>query len=68
MIRQFDHRANSVNYNPDNTINPYLSVAVTDAEHANPAFSPMTQYWVLEQEVSNNMPDRLGVDDCVSGV
>ena len=60
MIRQFDHRANSVKYNPDNTINPYLSVAVTDAEHANPAFSPMTQYWVLEQEVSNNMPDRLG--------
>ena len=60
MIRQFDHRANSVKYNPDNTINPYLSVAVTDAEHADPAFSPMTQYWVLEQEVSNNMPDRLG--------
>ena len=60
MIRQFDHRANSVKYNPDNTINPYLSIAVTDAEHANPAFSPMTQYWVLEQEVSNNMPDRLG--------
>ena len=60
MIRQFDHRANSVKYNPDNTINPYLSVAVTDAEHANPAFSPMTQYWVLEQEVSNNMSDRLG--------
>ena len=61
MIRQFDHRANSVKYNPDNTINPYLSVAVTDAEHANPAFSfPMTQYWVLEQEVSNNMPERLG--------
>ena len=60
MIRQFDHRANSVKYNPDNTINPYLSIAVTDAEHANPAFSPMTQYWVMEQEVSNNMPDRLG--------
>ena len=60
MIRQFDHRANSVKYNPDNTINPYLSVAVTDAEHANPAFSPLTQYWVLEQEVSRNMPDRLG--------
>ena len=59
MIRQFDHRANSVKYNPDNTINPYLSIAVTDAEHANPAFSPMTQYWVLEQEVSNNMPDGL---------
>ena len=60
MIRQFDHRANSVKYNPDNTINPYLSVAVTDAEHANPAFSPLTQYWVLEQEVSRNIPDRLG--------
>ena len=60
MVRQFDHRANSVKYNPDNTINPYLSIAVTDAEHANPAFSPMTQYWVPEQEVSNNMPDGLG--------
>ena len=59
MIHQFDHRANSVKYNPDNTINPYLSVAVTDAEHANPAFSPMTQYWVLEKAVNGNMPDRL---------
>ena len=60
MIHQFDHRANSVNYNPDNTINPYLSIAVTAAEHANPAFSPLTQYWILEQEVSSNMPNRLG--------
>ena len=59
MIHQFDHRANSVKYNPDNTINPYLSVAVTDAEHANPAFSPMTQYWVLEKAVNGNMPDGL---------
>ena len=60
MIRQFDHRANSVKYNPDNTINPYLSIAVTDTEHADPAFSPMTQYWIPEQAVSSNMPDRLG--------
>ncbi len=59
MIHQFDHRANSVKYNPDNTINPYLSVTVTEAEHASPAFSPMTQYWVLEKEVSGNMPDGL---------
>ena len=60
MVHQFDHRANSVKYNPKNTINPYLSVAVTDDEHANPGFSPMTQYWILEQEVSSNMPGRLG--------
>ena len=60
MIHQFDHRANSVKYNPDNTINPYLSVAVTADEHANPSFSPMTQYWIPEQEVSSNMPDNLG--------
>ena len=60
MIHQFDHRANSVKYNPDSTINPYLSVTVTADEHANPAFSPMTQYWVLEQKVSSNMPDNLG--------
>ncbi len=60
MIHQFDHRANSVKYNPDNTINPYLSVAVTTAEHANPAFSPMSQYWVLEKEIYANMPKSLG--------
>ena len=59
MIHQFDHRANSVKYNPDNTINPYLSVTVTADEHANPSFSPMTQYWILEEEVSSNMPDNL---------
>ena len=60
MIRQFDHRANSVKYNPDNTINPYLSIAVTDTEHADPAFSPMTQYWIPEQAVSSNMSDKIG--------
>ena len=60
MIHQFDHRANSVTYNPENPINPYLSVAVTADEHANTSFSPMTQYWVPEQEVSSNMPDNLG--------
>ena len=59
MIHQFDHRANSVKYNPDNTINPYLSVAVTADEHADPSFSPMTQYWVLDEEVSSNMPANL---------
>ena len=60
MIRQFDHRANSVKYNPDSTINPYLSVTVTAVEHANPAFSPLTQHWVPGQEVTNNMPGQLG--------
>ena len=46
MIHQFDHRANSVRVNPESTHNPYLSEEVSEAQHADPAFLPRTQYWV----------------------
>ena len=59
MIRHYDHRANSVTFNPESTINPYLSVSVTSTEHANADFSPMTQYWVPEPAVDRTMPQRL---------
>ena len=39
MIHQFDHRANSVRFNPEeHCINPYLSEEVTEAQHARPRF------------------------------
>ena len=60
MIHQFDHRANSVRYNPENTHNPYLSLEVSQAQHADPTFLPRPQFWVPEQDVSRNLPDRLG--------
>ena len=46
MIWHFDHRANSVLFNPASTHNPYLSEEVTDEQHANPNFVPQPRYWV----------------------
>ena len=46
MIHQYDHRANSVFLNPDNTHNPYLSEEVSSAQHANPEFLPKGIHWV----------------------
>ena len=40
MIHQFDHRANSVRVNPENTHNPYLSEEVSEEQHADPSFLP----------------------------
>ena len=55
MIHQFDHRANSVRFNPANTHNPYLSEEVTEEQHADPSFQPQTRYWVPEEDVEDVM-------------
>ncbi|MCY4114487.1 MAG: restriction endonuclease [Chloroflexi bacterium] len=60
MIHQFDHRANSVRVNPESTHNPYLSEEVTEAQHADPAFLPQSQYWVPAKEVELNLPETTG--------
>ena len=52
MINQFDHRANSVRINPENTHNPYISEEVTLQQHADPEFLPQPQYWVPELSVN----------------
>ena len=57
MIHQFDHRANSVRFNPESTHNPYLSEEVTEAQHADPGFLPQTQYWVTSRNVEEAMPE-----------
>ena len=57
MIHQFDHRANSILFNPENTHNPYLSEEVTDAQHANPSFQPQAQYWVPADVVGEELGD-----------
>ena len=51
MIHQYDHRANSVILNADNTHNPYLSGEVSSAQHANPEFAPKGIHWVPETSV-----------------
>ncbi len=60
MIHQFDHRASSVRVNPDNVHNPYLSEAVTEAQHADPGFLPRSQYWVPASEVEPVAPQARG--------
>ena len=60
MIHQFDHRANSVHMNPESTHNPYLSVEVTRAQHADSQFLPITQYSVPESAVDEAMSANTG--------
>ena len=60
MIHQFDHRANSVRFNPESTHNPYLSEEVTEAQHADPGFRPQTQYWVPAHNVEEALPQSRG--------
>ena len=60
MIHQFDHRANSVRFNPESTHNPYLSEEVTEAQHAAPDFLPQTQYWVPAHNVEAALPQSRG--------
>ena len=55
MIHQFDHRVSSVRVNPESTHNPYLSEAVTEAQHADPAFLPQPQYWVPANAVDEGV-------------
>ena len=60
MISHFDHRANSVRVNPENTHNPYLSEPVSQSQHADPDFLPQTQYWVPAADVEEIMPGTQG--------
>ena len=58
MIWHFDHRANSVEVNPENVHNPYLSVEVTEPQHADPNFLPSPEYWVPASDVEEAAPDN----------
>ncbi len=60
MIHQFDHRANSVRFNPESTHNPYLSEEVTEVQHADPTFLPQSQYWVPAFNVEGTLPQSRG--------
>ena len=60
MIWHFDHRANSVLFNPASTHNPYLSEKVTEKQHADPAFRPQSQYWVSAENVDGALSQNCG--------
>lgn len=52
MINQFDHRASSVSVNVDNLYNPSVSDRTAKKDIVDPAFTPASQYWVGEEEVT----------------
>ncbi len=60
MIHHFDHRANGVEFNPESVRSPYLSVPVSDGQHADPLFAPGVQYWVDAVEVREMFPEQPG--------
>ncbi len=51
MVQMYDHRAASIKINPANLHRAAQEAPVSFAEHADPAFSPMPQYWVDEEEI-----------------
>jgi hypothetical protein len=50
MIWHFDHRAASVVINPENQYRPAFPKPTEPAEHSNPAFTPVPQFWILVTE------------------
>ena len=60
VVNQFDHRANSIDVNPTNTHNPFVSVPISDAEHGDPQFGPQLYFWVPETEVDRIFEEMPG--------
>ena len=52
MIYHFDHRAASVEVNPESLHHPLLSGDVTSEQKADPGFVPTPQYWVPADQVA----------------
>ena len=57
-IHHYDHRYNSVGFNPGNLHNPYINEPVTVAQHGNPQFYARPQYYVHQEFVREKFPDR----------
>ncbi len=57
MIHQYDHRLNSVGFNPNNPQNRYVNVPITEEQHRNPLFYSRPYYWIHENFVRGKFPD-----------
>lgn len=51
MVQMYDHRAANVVMNADNLHRPAQQEAATAAQHADPGFLPMSQFWIAADEV-----------------
>ena len=59
-IHHYDHRYNSVGFNPDNLHNPYVNDPVTIGQHVDPRFYPRPRYWVGDDFVRQKFPEQPG--------
>ena len=59
-IHHYDHRYNSVGFNPDNLHNPYINDPVTVEQHRNPRFYSRPRYWVRDDFVRQKLPEQPG--------
>ena len=56
VIHQFDHRANSIRFNPNSTHNPYSSEEISDEQHQDPSFRPRPHLWAPSDAVEAIVP------------
>jgi hypothetical protein len=56
MVQMYDHRAASIQVNPDNLHRPAQPVAATAEERGDPDWLPRPQYWVPAREVDRLAP------------
>ena len=54
MVQMYDHRAASVVVNPDNVHRPAQPESATPAQHADPNWLPVPQFWVDKKNVLRN--------------
>ena len=60
MVRNFDHRASSVELNIGNIHNPHVGVPTTVGQHSDITFVPGVVYWVPAEEISRRFPGSHG--------
>ena len=57
MIHQYDHRLNSVGFNPNNIHNRYVNIQITEEQRHDPQFYSKPYYWIHENFVRGKFPD-----------
>ena len=56
-IHHFDHRYNSIRFNPDNVHNRHTNDPVSHEQHQDPLFYSRPQYWISDTFVKSKFPD-----------
>ena len=58
MIHHYNHRFNSVGFNPSNVRNPYVNIPISEDQRQNPEFYSKPHYWISDGFVRSKFPDK----------